>query len=49
LDTVRWLVEHGARTDIADTVYGGTALGWAQHEGQVAIADYLTGKTNHSA
>ena len=40
-DTVRWLVEHGARTDIADTIHGGTALDWARHEGHAGIAQYL--------
>ncbi len=40
-DIVRWLVEHGARTDIADTIHGGTAAGWARHEGHTAIAIYL--------
>jgi len=40
-DTVRWLVVHGARTDIADTVHGGTALDWARHEGHTGIASYL--------
>ena len=41
LDTVRWLVEHGARPDIADTVHGGTALDWARHEGHTDIVRYL--------
>ena len=41
--TVRWLVEHGARTDIADTVHEGTPLDWARHEGQPAITLYLEG------
>jgi len=41
LDTVRWLVGHGARTDIADTLHGGTPLGWARHEGHTAVASYL--------
>jgi ankyrin repeat protein len=39
--TVRWLVEHGARTDIKDSLHGGTPLGWASHEGHDAIARYL--------
>ena len=41
---VRLLVERGARLDIEDTVWHGTALGWALHSGQpsqLAIADYL--------
>jgi hypothetical protein len=40
---VRLLVERGARTDIKDTIYHGTPLGWAEHGGQTAIADYLRG------
>ncbi len=40
-DTVRLLVERGARTDIEDTFHHGTALGWAKHLGQVEIANYL--------
>jgi ankyrin repeat protein len=38
---VRLLVERGARLDIKDTIYHGTPLGWAEHCGQPAIADYL--------
>ncbi len=41
LDAVRLLVEHGARTDIRDTMWDGTALGWAEHGGRAAVADYL--------
>lgn len=40
---VRLLVARGARTDIKDTLYHGTPLGWAEHGGQTAIADYLRG------
>jgi ankyrin repeat protein len=40
---VRLLVERGARTDIRDTIYQGTPLGWAEHGDQTAIADYLRG------
>ena len=40
---VRLLVERGARTDIRDSIYQGTPLGWAEHGGQTAIADYLRG------
>jgi ankyrin repeat protein len=39
--TVRLLLARGARIDIADTVYGGTPLGWAERGGQDAIARYL--------
>ncbi|MDE3194846.1 MAG: ankyrin repeat domain-containing protein [Acidobacteriota bacterium] len=38
---VRLLVEHGARTDIRDAIYRGTPLGWAEHAGHTAVADYL--------
>ena len=38
---VRLLVERGARLDILDTIYEGTALGWAVHGGRTEIADYL--------
>lgn len=38
---VRLLVERGARLDIADTIYQGTPLGWAEHCGKQKIAAYL--------
>lgn len=38
---VRLLVERGTRTDLRDTVYDGTPLGWAKHCGQPEIAAYL--------
>lgn len=41
LGAVRVLVERGARTDIRDTLWSGTALGWAEHGGCTSIADYL--------
>jgi ankyrin repeat protein len=40
-DVVRLLVERGARTDIKDTVYDGTALGWAVYCERPAIAEWL--------
>ncbi|HJQ12476.1 MAG TPA: ankyrin repeat domain-containing protein [Gemmatimonadaceae bacterium] len=40
-NVVRLLLDRGARTDIKDTVYGGTALGWAVYCEQPAIADEL--------
>ena len=40
-NVVRLLLDRGARTDIKDTVYGGTALGWALYCEQPAIADEL--------
>jgi ankyrin repeat protein len=38
---VRLLVERGARLDMRDTIYKATPLGWAQHGGHAAIAEYL--------
>lgn len=38
---VRLLVERGARLDIKDSIYEGTALGWAVYGGRTEIADYL--------
>jgi len=44
LDTVQLLVERGARLDIRDTIYQGTALGWANYGKREAIARYLESK-----
>ena len=41
LDAVKVLVEAGAKLDTKDKIYNGTPLGWAEHEGQREIADYL--------
>ncbi|HEY0580879.1 MAG TPA: ankyrin repeat domain-containing protein [Chloroflexota bacterium] len=41
IETVRLLVERGARLDIRDTIWNGTPLGWAEFGGRNAIADYL--------
>lgn len=38
---VRLLVERGARLDLRDEVHGATPLGWAEHAGRTAIAEYL--------
>jgi ankyrin repeat protein len=40
-DVVRLLAHHGARLDIADTVYQGTPEGWALHAGHTEIAEFL--------
>jgi hypothetical protein len=40
-EMVRLLVERGARLDIKDVLWGGTPAGWAEHEGKVAVAEYL--------
>ena len=41
IDTVRLLVDRGARTDIQDTIYQSTALGWADYLQQREIAAFL--------
>ena len=41
LALVQLLVSRGARTDIEDTRWHGTALGWAIHCGQEAVAEFL--------
>ena len=38
---VRLLVDRGARLDSKDTIYHSTPLGWAEHGGQTAVAEYL--------
>ncbi len=40
-DVVRLLVERGARLDLTDTMWQGTAEGWATHAGKTEIAEYL--------
>jgi hypothetical protein len=49
VEVVRLLVERGARTDIKDTVYGGTPLDWANHGGRSEIAEYLRARGSPSA
>lgn len=46
LETVRVLVDAGARLDVADTVHGGTPLGWAQYGGKdyAEIAAFLAAR-----
>ena len=41
LEVVRLLVERGARLDIQDIHYHGTALAWAEHGGRAEVARYL--------
>jgi ankyrin repeat protein len=43
LDTVRLLVERGARLDLRDTIHHGTPLGWAEFGHRTQIAAYLRG------
>jgi hypothetical protein len=41
LETVKLLVERGARLDIRDRIFDGTPLGWAEHLGKEEIAGFL--------
>ncbi len=41
LDVVRLLVERGARLDLQDKIYEGTALNWAEHGEQALVAEFL--------
>lgn len=41
LETVRVLLKHGADPSIKDTIFGGTALRWAEHSAQPEIAAAL--------
>jgi len=41
LGVVRLLVEGGARLDLEDQLWRGTPLGWAEHGGRAAVAEYL--------
>jgi len=41
LDLMKMLVDHDARTDVEDTLWRGTPLGWARHGGQAEAADWL--------
>jgi hypothetical protein len=41
LDVVRLLTGSGARTDVKDILFGGTAEGWATHAGKKEVAAYL--------
>ena len=49
LEMVRYLVEHGARTDHKDPVWNGTPLVWARHFSQQRVADYLLGLRSPTA
>ena len=40
-DVVRLLVDRGVRLDIRDEDFDGTPLGWAEHAGQTAVAEFL--------
>lgn len=46
LETVRLLVERGARLDIKDSMWQATPAGWAQYLGKTWIAEYLKERRN---
>jgi peptide-methionine (S)-S-oxide reductase len=41
MDTVVLLVERGAKGDLRDTLWNGTAADWAAHAGHTTVADFL--------
>jgi len=45
LDTVKVLVEAGARLDIKDSIHEGTPLGWAEYAEREDIVNYLKKRT----
>jgi len=45
LEVVRVFLKHGARTDIRDTLWNGTALDWAKHGEQSAVVELI--KSEH--
>lgn len=48
LDSVRYLVEHGARDDLRDKQYDGIPLGWAHYNQQYEVRDYLLSRSNNA-
>jgi len=48
LDSVRYLVEHGAREDLRDKQYDGIPLGWAHFNQQYEVRDYLLSRSNNA-
>jgi ankyrin repeat protein len=45
LDVVKLLVDRGAKTNIKDILFGGTALDWAKHAAKKDVERFLSGKT----
>ena len=41
LDVVKLLIARGAKTDVKDILFGGTAEGWASHAGKKEVEAYL--------
>lgn len=48
LDLIRRLLDAGADPDLADSRYGTTPLGWAQHAYQTGAIDYLSNWQTHT-
>jgi len=48
LESVRFLVEHGARDDLRDRQYNGIPLGWAHFNQQYEVRDYLLNRSNNT-
>jgi len=48
-ETVRLLVERGARLDLKDTIWQATPEGWAVHGGKTRVAEYLHSQKNRRA
>lgn len=49
LETVKVLVESGARLDMPDKIYQSTPMGWAEHAGQSEVREYLVAKSPDGA
>jgi Ankyrin repeats (3 copies) len=47
-ETVRLLVERGARLDLKDTIWQGTPEGWATHAAKTRVAEYLRSRTRQT-
>jgi hypothetical protein len=41
IELMELLLAHGARLDIRDTLWNGTPLGWARHEGKAKAIAFL--------
>lgn len=42
-DLAEWLIAHGADVTIRDSQFNGTPAGWAEHNGQSELAEWLRG------
>ncbi|MGD8592651.1 MAG: ankyrin repeat domain-containing protein [Gammaproteobacteria bacterium] len=48
LESVRFLVEHGARDDLRDKQYDGNPLAWAHFNQQYEVRDYLLSRSSNA-